>query len=159
MTPPARTVHVGYALPRKGLPAATSVRRWVAAALAGHRRAAELSVRYVGSEEGRALNRDYRGRDYATNVLSFPVELPSGVRSPLLGDLVICAPVVALEAIDQGKPRLHHHAHLVVHGCLHLLGMDHERGEADARAMEARERRILAGFGIPDPFHTENARS
>lgn len=149
---PALTVHVGYGLPRKGLPAAASVRRWVAAALAGQRRAVELSVRYVGSDEGRALNRDYRGRDYATNVLSFPAELPPGVRSPLLGDLVICAPVVALEALGQDKPLAHHHAHLVVHGVLHLLGMDHERNEAEADAMEARERRILAKLGIPDPY-------
>ena len=133
---PEITVHVGYALPRKGLPAAASVRRWVAAALAGHRRAVELSVRYVDSDEGRALNRDYRGR----------------VRSPLLGDLVVCAPVVALEALGQDKPLAAHHAHLVVHGVLHLLGMDHERSEADAEAMEARERRILARLGLPDPY-------
>lgn len=149
---PALIVHVGYGLPRKGLPAAASVRRWVAAALVGHRRAVELSVRYVDSAEGRALNRDYRGRDDATNVLSFPAELPPGVRSPLLGDLVICAPVVALEALRQDKPLAHHHAHLVVHGVLHLLGMDHERSEADAEAMEARERTILARLGIPDPY-------
>ncbi|MCZ8166771.1 rRNA maturation RNase YbeY [Silanimonas sp.] len=149
---PATTVHVSYALPRKGLPAAASVRRWVEAALAGQRRAIELAVRYVDSDEGRALNRDYRGKDYATNVLSFPVELPPGVRSPLLGDLVICAPVVALEALGQDKPLAHHHAHLVVHGVLHLLGMDHEHSEADAEAMEARERTILGRLGIPDPY-------
>ncbi|MCZ8115922.1 rRNA maturation RNase YbeY [Silanimonas sp.] len=145
-------VTVSYGLPRKGLPAAASVRRWVEAALAGQRRAIELSVRYVDSDEGRALNRDYRGKDYATNVLSFPVELPPGVRSPLLGDLVICAPVVALEALGQDKPLAHHHAHLVVHGVLHLLGMDHERSEAEADAMEARERTILGRLGIPDPY-------
>ena len=145
-------VHVGYGLPRKGLPAAASVRRWATAALAGQRRAVELSVRYVDSDEGRTLNRDYRGRDYATNVLSFPAELPPGVRSPLLGDLVVCAPVVALEALGQDKPLTHHHAHLVVHGVLHLLGMDHERSATDADAMEARERRILAKLGIPDPY-------
>ena len=149
---PTHAVSVSYGLPRKGLPAASSVRRWVEAALAGHRRAVELHVRYVDSGEGRALNRDYRGKDYATNVLSFPAELPAGVRSPLLGDLVICAPVVALEALGQDKPLAHHHAHLVVHGCLHLLGMDHERSEAEAEAMEARERRILARLGIPDPY-------
>ena len=149
---PATTVHVSYALPRKGLPAAASVRRWVEAALAGQRRAIELAVRYVDSDEGRALNRDYRGKDYATNVLSFPVELPPGVRSPLLGDLVICAPVVALEALGQDKPLAHHHAHLVVHGVLHLLGMDHERSEIEAEAMEARERTILGRLGIPDPY-------
>lgn len=149
---PATTVHVSYALPRKGLPAAASVRRWVEAALASQRRAIELAVRYVDSDEGRALNRDYRGKDYATNVLSFPVELPPGVRSPLLGDLVICAPVVALEALGQDKPLAHHHAHLVVHGVLHLLGMDHERSEIEAEAMEARERTILGRLGIPDPY-------
>ncbi|MGL6291559.1 MAG: rRNA maturation RNase YbeY [Silanimonas sp.] len=152
MAGPARLVHVGYGLPRKGVPAAVSVRRWVDAALAGHRRGVELSVRYVGSDEGRALNRDYRGKDYATNVLSFPAELLPGVRSPLLGDLVICAPVVALEALGQDKPLAHHHAHLVVHGVLHLLGMDHERSTAEAEAMEARERRVLAELGIPDPY-------
>ena len=149
---PATTVHVSYGLPRKGLPAAASVRRWVEAALASQRRAIELAVRYVDSDEGRALNRDYRGKDYATNVLSFPVELPPGVRSPLLGDLVICAPVVALEALGQDKPLAHHHAHLVVHGVLHLLGMDHERSEIEAEAMEARERAILGRLGIPDPY-------
>ncbi|GAB3741539.1 rRNA maturation RNase YbeY [Silanimonas algicola] len=149
---PATTVHVSYGLPRRGLPAAASVRRWVEAALAGQRRAIELAVRYVDSDEGRALNRDYRGKDYATNVLSFPVELPPGVRSPLLGDLVICAPVVALEALGQDKPLAHHHAHLVVHGVLHLLGMDHECSEAEAEAMEARERTILRRLGIPDPY-------
>lgn len=152
MPPLKHTIHVGYGLPRKGLPAAASVRRWVEAALAGQRRAIELSVRYVGSDEGRALNRDYRGRDHATNVLSFPVQLPPGVRSPLLGDLAICAPVVALEALEQDKPLAQHHAHLVVHGVLHLLGMDHEVDKAKARAMEDRERRILAGLGIPDPY-------
>ena len=75
-----------------------------------------------------------------------------GVRSPLLGDLVICAPVVALEALGQDKPLAHHHAHLVVHGVLHLLGMDHERSEIEAEAMEARERTILGRLGIPDPY-------
>ena len=149
---PKHLITVSYGLPRKGLPAAASVRRWATAAIAGQRRVAELAVRYVDSAEGRALNRDYRDKDYATNVLSFPVDLPKGVRSALLGDLVICAPVVALEALGQDKPLAHHHAHLVVHGVLHLLGMDHERSEADAHAMEARERRILAGLGIPDPY-------
>lgn len=144
-------VGISYGLLRKGIPSAVSVRRWVAAALAGHRKAVELSVRFVDSVEGRALNRQYRGKDYATNVLSFPAELPPGVKLPLLGDLVICAPVVALEAIGQDKPLPHHYAHLVVHGCLHLLGLDHEN-DADAELMEARERRVLAGLGIPDPY-------
>lgn len=148
---PDHAIAVNYALPRKGLPSAASVRRWVAAALAGRRASAEVSVRFVDSPEGRALNRTYRGKDYATNVLSFPVELPPGVRSPLLGDLVLCAPVVVLEALAQGKPLSHHYAHLVVHGCLHLLGMDHQ-DQTEAEAMEARERRILARLGIPNPY-------
>jgi probable rRNA maturation factor len=100
-------VSVGYALPRAGLPAAVSFRKWVAAALAGRIREADLAIRLVDAGEGRALNRHYRGKDYATNVLSFPadiaegVKLPKGVKMPLLGDLVLCAPVVAREAREQ----------------------------------------------------------
>ncbi len=149
----AAQVHVGYALPRTGLPAATSFRRWVDAALQGarRRRPAELAIRLVGHDEGRALNRDYRGRDYATNVLSFPVELPPGVALPLIGDLAICAPVVLREAAEQGKPARDHFAHLTIHGVLHLLGHDHVE-DRDAQAMEALEIRILAGLGIADPY-------
>ncbi|TNY24961.1 rRNA maturation RNase YbeY, partial [Fulvimonas soli] len=101
--------------------------------------------------EGRALNRDYRGKDYATNVLSFPAELPPGMALPLIGDLAICAPVVAREAREQGKRERDHWAHLTVHGVLHLLGYDHI-AEADAEAMETLEARILAGLGITDPY-------
>jgi probable rRNA maturation factor len=121
--------------------------------LAGARRSspAELSIRIVGSREGRALNLRYRGRDYATNVLSFPAELPPGVTLPLLGDIVIAAPVVAREAREQDKPLRDHYAHLTVHGVLHLLGYDHQR-EHDAARMEALEKRILASLGIPDPY-------
>jgi probable rRNA maturation factor len=146
-------VHVGYGLPRSGLPAAASFRSWVAAALAGGRRRAttELSIRLVDADEGRALNRDFRGKDYATNVLSFPVELPPGVRSPLIGDIVLCAPVVAREALEQGKRLRDHFAHLTVHGVLHLLGHDHHLDD-DAQRMEALEVRILARMGIADPY-------
>ncbi len=146
-------VHVGYAAPRRGVPAASSFRRWVAAALhgAGRRRAAELSIRIVDAPEGRALNRSYRGKDYATNVLSFPVELPPGVDLPLIGDLVICAPVVAREATEQGKNARDHWAHLSVHGVLHLLGHDHLE-TVQAQRMEALEIRILASLGIADPY-------
>ena len=148
-------VAVGYALPRAGIPAAASFRKWVAAALAGRIREVDLAIRIVDSEEGRALNRHYRGKDYATNVLSFPAELPEGlpkgVKFPLLGDLVICAPVVAREADAQGKPRNAHYAHLTIHGCLHLLGMDH-LDPREAEAMEQLERDILAGLGVPDPY-------
>ena len=148
---------VSYGLPRKGLPAPASFRRWVEAALAGRLHRADLAIRVVGEKEGRALNRHYRGRDYATNVLSFPadvaegVKLPKGVRMPLLGDLVICAPVVAKEAKEQGKALNDHYAHLTVHGALHLLGWDHE-DEREAECMEKLEREILAGLGIEDPY-------
>ncbi|HMT39273.1 MAG TPA: rRNA maturation RNase YbeY, partial [Thermomonas sp.] len=134
---------------------ANSFRKWVAAALAGRIREADLAIRIVGAREGRALNRHYRGKDYATNVLSFPAELPDGlpegVRLPLLGDLVICAPVVAREAKEQRKPVAAHYAHLTVHGALHLLGWDHE-DPREADCMEQLEREILAGLGLPDPY-------
>jgi probable rRNA maturation factor len=150
---PSVTLAVGYALPRAGLPASASFRRWVEAALRGARRRkpAELAIRIVDTAEGLELNRQYRGRDYATNVLSFPAELPPGLNLPLLGDLAICAPVVTREAAEQGKPAAHHWAHLTIHGVLHLLGHDHIV-EAEAEKMEALETRILAGLGIPDPY-------
>lgn len=144
-------VSVTYGLPRAGLPAANSFRRWAAAAAQGRIRRADLAIRLVDAKEGRALNRHYRGKDYATNVLSFPVELPEGVTLPLLGDLVICAPVVAKEALEQGKPLNAHYAHLTIHGVLHLLGLDHE-DEREAEAMEQIERDILATLGLPDPY-------
>jgi probable rRNA maturation factor len=146
-------VAVGYATSRKGVPAPASFRRWVEAALKGARRrkAAEVAIRIVDAGEGQALNLQYRGRDYATNVLSFPADLPPGVNLPLIGDLVICAPVVAREAAEQGKKPADHWAHLTVHGTLHLLGYDHIE-EAEAEAMEALETRILAGLGIADPY-------
>ena len=147
-------VAVGYATAsRKGVPAAASFRRWVEAALKGARRrkAAEVAIRIVDTDEGLALNRQYRGRDYATNVLSFPAELPPGVDLPLLGDLVICAPVVNREAAEQGKKPVDHWAHMTVHGTLHLLGYDHIE-DAEAEAMESLETRILAGLGISDPY-------
>ena len=147
-------VSVSYAAPRTGVPAATSFRNWVAAALRGRIREADLAIRIVGAKEGRALNRHYRGKDYATNVLSFPAELPEGVKMPLLGDLVICAPVGAREAKEQHKPAVAHYAHLTVHGVLHLLGWDHD-DDKEAEAMEQLERDILAELGLPDPYAEE----
>jgi len=153
-------VSVGYAVPRAGLPSALSFRKWIAAALANRIREADLAVRIVGAREGRALNRHYRGKDYATNVLSFPAELdddiklPKGVTMPLLGDLVLCAPVVAREAREQKKPLAAHYAHLTVHGALHLLGWDHDN-DKDAGCMERLEREILAGLGIEDPYQEQ----
>jgi len=133
-----------------GLPAQADFERWAGAALEDEPRRG-LVIRLVDEAESRQLNRDYRGRDKPTNVLSFLFEAPPGVPSEHLGDLVICAPVVAREALEQGKSPAHHWAHMVVHGVLHLRGYDHLE-PADAEAMEARERRILAGFGIPDPY-------
>lgn len=144
---------VGYGVSRAGLPASASFRRWVEAALRGakRRKRTELAIRIVGESEGRTLNRDYRGKDYATNVLSFPVELPPEIVLPLIGDLAICAPVVQREAAEQGKLPRDHWAHLTIHGVLHLLGYDHIE-DAQAQTMEALETRILAGLGIADPY-------
>jgi probable rRNA maturation factor len=146
-------VHVGYAAPRAGLPASASFRRWVAAALRGARRKrrTELAIRIVGNAEGLALNQAYRGRHYATNVLSFPAEPPPGVTFALIGDLAICAPVVQREAAEQGKAARDHWAHLTIHGVLHLLGYDHVE-EGQAEVMEALETRILADLGIANPY-------
>jgi probable rRNA maturation factor len=110
---------------------------------------AEITVRIVDAEEGQALNRDYRGKAYATNVLTFDYETDPVV----MADLVLCAPVVAREAKELKKPLAEHYAHLLVHGTLHAQGWDHETGEEDAEAMEARETQILAGLGQPDPYH------
>lgn len=150
---PGLQLSVGYAVARTGVPSSASFRQWAEAALRGARRrkATELSIRIVDTDEGRALNRDYRGKDYATNVLSFPAELPPGIDLPLIGDLAICAPVVAREATEQGKRPRDHWAHMTVHGVLHLLGHDHI-DDAEAEAMEALETRILAGLGITDPY-------
>jgi probable rRNA maturation factor len=142
---------------QSGIPQRSSFSRWVEAALRAAKRRgnAELSIRIVDADEGRLLNRQYRARDYATNVLSFPIELPDGIKLPLLGDLVICAPVVAKEAAEQGKPLRDHYAHMTVHGSLHLLGYDHEN-DADAERMEALERKILDTLEIADPYGTRS---
>lgn len=142
---------VSYGLPRKGLPSPQSFRRWVGAALLGRIKRADLAIRIVDAREGRSLNRHYRGKDYATNVLSFPAELPEGVNLPVLGDIVLCAPVVAKEAAEQGKTLAAHYAHLTVHGVLHLLGMDHD-DPREADVMEQLEREVLAGLDIDDPY-------
>ena len=126
------------------IPSDRRLHQWARAALG---REAEVTVRYVAEREGRRLNREFRRRDYATNVLTFIY----GERPRLAGDVVICAPVVAREAREQGKSVEAHHAHLLVHGLLHLQGFDHERAP-DARKMEARERAILKGLGFPDPY-------
>ena len=141
---PALSLSVQYASNAPELPTRTQVRRWTKAALLG---AATVTVRFVDAIEGRALNAEYRGKDYATNVLTFVYDDDE----PRAGDIVLCAPVVRKEADAQGKALLAHYAHLVVHGMLHLQGFDHER-PADAAVMEARETAILARLSLPDPY-------
>jgi len=127
-------------------------RRWCELALRQRSADSELTIRLVDEAEGRELNHTWRQKDYATNVLSFPADVPDELLDiPLLGDLVICVPVVAREAAEQGKPLEAHWAHLVIHGCLHLLGYDHI-DDAEADEMEALERQLLAELGHPDPY-------
>ncbi|MDR9406810.1 MAG: rRNA maturation RNase YbeY [Spiribacter sp.] len=133
------------------MPASEDFQTWVEAALKDRRDAAELAIRVVDRAESQQLNRDYRGKDAPTNVLSFAAELPDGVELALLGDLVICAAVVAEEAREQGKTELAHWAHLTVHGTLHLLGFDHI-SSVDAKRMEAEERQVLADLGYENPY-------
>jgi probable rRNA maturation factor len=125
------------------IPSDRTIRQWARSAIGA---GAHVTVRYVGEAEGRRLNRQYRGKDYATNVLSFVYSA-----RPLEGDIVICAPVVAREAREQGKEIEAHHAHLLVHGLLHLQGFDHERAN-QAGTMERRERRVLRSLGFGDPY-------
>lgn len=134
------------------IPAEKSVRRWARAALGGSgRERVELTVRVVDAEEGARLNQDYRHKAGPTNVLSFPFEDPPGVTTHMLGDLVVCAPVVEREAHEQDKALEAHWAHMVVHGVLHLCGYDHEV-PAQAVDMESLETRILGELGYPDPY-------
>lgn len=164
-------VTVQLASSRRGVPHARSLSKWANAAFAQRARApsrrspdSALTIRIVGAAESRKLNRTWRAKDKPTNVLSFPSDpllLPRSSRGKAgsgreeelaeLGDLAICAPVVAREAREQGKPVQAHWAHMVVHGVLHLLGYDHE-SDSDAAVMEAREARILAQFGYSNPY-------
>lgn len=136
-----------YRTRRPWAPGPATLRRWARLAAGG--RGGTLGIRVVGSRESRALNGRWRGRDRPTNVLSFPAS--PDLRGRELGDLVVCAPVVAREARAQGKRLAAHWAHMVVHGTLHLLGYDHARA-ADAKRMEGRERVLLARLGLADPY-------
>lgn len=140
------------------LPTLMQCEEWVAASLMQDWASSEveLVIRIVEEAESQVLNRDYRGKDRPTNVLSFPFENPPGLdvleeELPYLGDLVICAPVVAREAAEQKKPVLAHWAHMIVHGCLHLQGYDHI-DETEAEEMEALETEILTGLGFNSPY-------
>ncbi|WP_263264807.1 rRNA maturation RNase YbeY [Pseudomonas sp. RIT-PI-S] len=133
-------------------PTEAQLRRWCELALRQRTADSELTIRIVDEAEGQALNKTYRQRDYPTNVLSFPADVPDDLLDiPLLGDLVICAAVVEREAAEQGKPAEAHWAHMVIHGCLHLLGYDH-LDDDEAEEMESLERELLAELGHPDPY-------
>ena len=138
-------------VPPAGVPSSASMREWANLALG--RVAGDLTLRIVDEAESQELNRRYRHKDKPTNVLSFPYD-GDMLDIPVLGDLVICAPVVQREASEQGKDARAHWAHMVVHGCLHLLGYDHE-DDREAEIMENRERELLAQFGFPDPYETD----
>lgn len=164
----ASRISVQYAATRRGVPHAASLRRWVLLVLqsAVGSTAQSLCIRIVGNAESRRLNRDWRGKDKPTNVLSFPFD-DAGVGShragvkgvaPWLGDIVICAPVVAREAREQGKPLSAHWCHMTIHGVLHLLGYDHVL-ERDAGRMEAVEIKLLARLGFDNPYEWESSLS
>ncbi|AUM12105.1 rRNA maturation RNase YbeY [Ketobacter alkanivorans] len=143
------------------LPTEAEFTRWVAKALNAAKYAApadmptELTLRIVDTAESQELNSTYRSKDKPTNVLSFPFDGPDDIPLALLGDLVVCAPVVAQEAAQQNKPITAHWAHMVIHGSLHLLGYDHIQ-EQDAQQMEALEVQILAELGFADPYVINN---
>lgn len=138
------SIHIQRLVPAKGIPSAASLRLWAEAARGKKR--GEITLRIVDVAEGQALNRDWRGRDYATNVLSFPMG-----EKDYLGDIVICAEVVAREATEQHKTPRAHWAHMVVHGVLHLMGHDHIV-DNEAEKMEAIERKLLSKMGFSDPY-------
>ena len=152
MTSKRLNLSVQYACNQGGLPSRPQIRAWVRAALdVDEKRGGQITTRFVEPEEGQSLNNDYREKDYATNVLSFPYE----VEPVVAGDLVICATVVEREAAEQEKTLEAHYAHLIVHGILHLQGYDHEIGENEALLMENKERTILAQLGFSDPYRND----
>jgi probable rRNA maturation factor len=147
MTDPQLDLSIQFALKAEDLPRRADFRRWARAALMAD---AVVTLRIVDENEGRDLNREYRGKDYATNVLTFAYGAAAD-GAPLSGDIVICAPVVAREAAQQHIAITAHYAHLTLHGMLHLQGHDHET-DADAAAMEAIESFIMRRLGFDDPY-------
>tara|TARA_R110001592_G_scaffold246427_1_gene508215 strand:- start:35092 stop:35568 length:477 start_codon:yes stop_codon:yes gene_type:complete len=135
----------------KDIPDENAIHQWVTAALSGYKDTVELSIRVVNEDESAELNQRYRSKHGPTNVLSFPADLPESLQLPLLGDLVICAPVVEREAQQQHKSPKAHWAHMLVHGSLHLIGYDHINDE-DAENMERLETKILTGLNFPPPY-------
>ncbi|WP_118796383.1 rRNA maturation RNase YbeY [Haemophilus haemolyticus] len=138
----------------EGLPTEEQIVQWATAAVQPEGDEVEMTVRIVDEAESHELNLTYRGKDRPTNVLSFPFECPDEVELPLLGDLVICRQVVEREAAEQEKPLIAHWAHMVVHGCLHLLGYDHIEDD-EAEEMESLETQIMQGLGFDDPYLAE----
>ncbi|OBX79002.1 rRNA maturation RNase YbeY [Haemophilus aegyptius] len=138
----------------EGLPTEEQIVQWATAAVQPEGDEVEMTVRIVDEAESHELNLTYRGKDCPTNVLSFPFECPDEVALPLLGDLVICRQVVEREAAEQEKPLMAHWAHMVVHGCLHLLGYDHIEDD-EAEEMESLETQIMQGLGFDDPYLAE----
>lgn len=137
-------------------PTRTQIKKWALSALQPNIDTAEITFRFVDTEEGQTLNRDYRGKDYATNVLTFTFDddMPAIPGLPLMGDIVLCTPVVEREAAEQGIALEAHYCHLVIHGVLHLQGFDHLE-EQEAETMEALEAQIVISLGYDDPYRTE----
>lgn len=153
-TSAAARIEIQYACRHPDCPSEQQLQAWLAPVLELAPGDATLCIRLVEAGESRRLNRQYRGRDAATNVLSFPFESPPGLTLPILGDLVICAEVLAREYAEQGKTAEAHWAHILTHGVLHLLGHDHQE-EQEAAAMEGLERALLARLGFADPYFEE----
>lgn len=148
----AVTLDTQVASTSQQLPHPEQLHRWCTLALRQRNNPSELTIRLVDEAEARTLNQRWRDKDYATNVLSFVADIPDGILDiPLLGDLVICAPVIERQALEQNKPLTAHWAHMVIHGCLHLLGYDHIEDD-DAEEMELLEQQLLAELGYADPY-------